>query len=89
VKNLIEIFSHRSGFPLLQAMLLAQFEIASTWRAVDDYLPDPEGHSEDIQRVANQYLIPERRTAGVLTPLPPGKETRTAPGFSIKSKTVR
>jgi len=91
VKNLMEAsFLTAQDSLFFQAMLLAQFEIASTWRAVDDYLPSIRKVTpEDIQRVANQYLIPERRTAGVLTPLPPTKETRTAPGFSIKSKTVR
>jgi zinc protease len=91
VKNLIEAsFLTAQDSLFFQAMLLAQFEIASTWRAVDDYLPSVRKVTpEDIQRVANQYLITDRRTAGVLTPLPPTKETRTAPGFSIKSKTVR
>jgi zinc protease len=91
VKNLIEAsFLTAQDSLFFQAMLLAQFEIASTWRAVDDYLPSIRKVTpEDIQRVANQYLIPERRTTGMLTPLPPTGETRTAPGFSIKSKTVR
>jgi zinc protease len=91
VKNLIEAsFLTAQDSLFFQAMLLAQFEIASTWRAVDNYLPAIRKVTpEDIQRVANQYLIPDRRTVGVLTPLPSTKETRTVPGFSIKSKTVR
>ena len=91
VKNLIAAsFLTAQDSLLFQSMLLAQFEIASSWRAVDDYLPSIQKVTpEDIQRVANQYLIPDRRTTGVLTPLPPSKEARTAPGFSIKSKTVR
>jgi zinc protease len=91
VKNLIAAsFLTAQDSLFFQAMLLAQFEMASSWRAVDDYLPSIQKVTpEDIQRVANQYLIPDRRTAGVLTPLPPSKETRTVPGFSIKSKTVR
>jgi zinc protease len=91
VKNLIAAsFLTAQDSLFFQSMLLAQFEIASSWRAVDDYLPSIQKVTpEDIQRVANQYLIPDRRTTGVLTPLPPSKEARTAPGFSIKSKTVR
>jgi len=91
VKNLIEAsFLTAQDSLFFQAMLLAQFEIASSWRAIDDYLPAIQKVTpEDIQRVANQHLIPDRRTVGVLTPLPPSKEMRTAPGFSIKSKTVR
>jgi zinc protease len=91
VKNLIEAsFLTSQDSLFFQAMLLARFEIASTWRAVDDYLPTIRKVTpEDIQRVANQYLIPDRGTVGVLTPLPPSKEQQTVPGFSIKSKTVR
>jgi len=91
VKNLIAAsFLTAQDSLFFQAMLLAQFEIASSWRAIDDYLPAIQKVTpEDIQRVANQHLIPDRRTVGVLTPLPPSKEMRTAPGFSIKSKTVR
>ena len=91
VKNLIEAsFLTAQDSLFFQAMLLARFEIASSWRAVDDYLPSIRKVTpEDIQRVANQYLIPDRGTVGVLTPLPPSKETRTVPEFSIKSKTVR
>jgi len=91
VKNLMAAsFLTAQDSLFFQAMLLAQFEIASSWRVVDDYLPSIQKVTpEDIQRVTTQYLIPDRRTAGVLTPLPPGTETRTAPGFSIKSKTVR
>lgn len=91
VKNLIEAsFLMAQDSLFFQAMLLAQFEIASTWRAVDDYLPSiRKVTSEDIQRVANQYLIPDRRTAGALVPLPLTKEKRTVPGFSLKTKTVR
>jgi len=91
VKNLIETsFLTAQDSLFFQAMLLARFEIASTWRAVDDYLPSIRKVTpEEIQRVANQYLIPDRRTAGVLIPLPPSRETRTVPEFSIKSNTVR
>jgi len=91
VKNLIAAsFLTAQDSLFFQAMLLAQFEIASSWRAIDDYLPAIQKVTpEDIQRVANQHLIPDRRTVGVLTPLAPSKEMRTAPGFSIKSKTVR
>jgi zinc protease len=91
VKNLIEAsFLTAQDSMFFQAMLLARFEIASTWRAVDDYIPSiRKVSSQDILRVANQYLIADRRTAGVLVPLPMKKETRPVPGFSIKSKTVR
>jgi zinc protease len=72
-KNQIEasfVFSQDSLF--YQAMLLAQHEIAVTWRAIDDYLPSIRKVSpEEIQRVAIKYLTPDNRTVGVLIPLPP------------------
>ena len=90
-KNQLEasfIFSQDSLFS--QAMLLAQHEIALTWRAVDDYLPSIRKVSpEDIQRVAKKYLTPDNRTVGILIPLPP-KEGKPAPeGPSIKEKLIR
>ena len=90
-KNQIEasfIFSQDSLFS--QAMLLAQHEIALTWRAVDDYLPSIRKVSpEDVQRVVKKYLIQENRTVGILIPLPP-KEGKPAPVVpSIKERDVR
>ncbi len=90
-KNQIEasfIFSQDSLF--YQAMLLAQHEIAFTWRAIDDYLPSIRKVSpEEIQRMAKQYLTPENRTVGILIPLPP-KEGKPAPaGGATKEHVVR
>ena len=90
-KNQLEasfVFSQDSLFS--QAMLLAQHEIALTWRAVDDYLPSIRKVSpEDIQRVVKKYLIPDNRTVGILIPLPP-KEGKPAPeGLPTKEKIIR
>jgi zinc protease len=90
-KNQLEssfIFGQDSLF--YQAMLLAQHEIAHSWRAIDDYLPSIRKVTpEDIQRVANRYLIPDNRTVGILIPLPP-KEGKLPPaGSSIKERIVR
>ena len=73
-----------------QAMLFAQFEIALSWQVIDDYLPSIRRvSSEDIQRVASQYLIPDNRTVGLLIPLPP-KEGQTPPtGTSPSQQLVR
>jgi zinc protease len=89
-KNLLEVsFISGQDSMFFQAMLLAQYEIASAWRAADDYLPSIRKVSpEDILRVANQYLVRDRRTVGLLVPLPSTKET-PEPGFSLKSKIVR
>jgi zinc protease len=90
-KNQIEasfVFGQDSLF--YQAMLLAQHEIALTWRAIDDYLPSIRKISpEDIQRVARKYLISDNRTVGVLIPLPP-KEGKPAPeGSSTRERMIR
>jgi zinc protease len=91
VKNQLEaafVFGQDSLF--YQAMLLAQHEIALNWRAIDNYIPSIRKVSpEDIQRVANRYLIPDNRTVGILIPLP-SKEGKPAPsGSSIKERVVR
>jgi len=90
-KNQLEasfIFGQDSIFN--QAMLLARHEIATSWKAIDDYLPSIRKVSpEDIQRVARKYLTPDNRTVGILIPLPP-KEGKPAPeGPSTKEKMIR
>jgi zinc protease len=90
-KNQLEasfIFSQDSLFS--QAMLLAQHEIALTWRAVDDYLPSIRKVSpEDVQRVVKKYLIQENRTVGILIPLPPKEGTPAAEGSPTKERMIR
>ncbi len=90
-KNQLEssfIFGQDSLF--YQAMLLAQHEIAYTWKAIDEYLPSIRKVTpEDIQRVANRYLMPDNRTVGILIPLPPKEGKLPSPGSSIKDRVVR
>lgn len=90
-KNLLEasfISSQDSLF--FQAMLLAQYEIAQDWRTIDQYLPAlGKVTSQDILRVAKEYLVPENRTVGILVPLPTQAKKLQSPDFCIKSKTVR
>ena len=90
-KNQLEasfIFAQDSLF--YQAMLLARYEIALSWRTIDDYLPSIRKVSpEDIQRVAKQYLIPDNRTVGILIPLPPKEGKSGPPGGPVKEQVVR
>jgi len=73
-----------------QAMLLAQYEIAQDWRSVDQYIPEiGKVTSQDILRVAKQYLVPENRTVGLLVPLPSQEEKSPGTEFSTESKTLR
>jgi zinc protease len=90
-KNQIEasfVFGQDSLF--YQALLLARYEIAFEWKAIDDYLPSIRKVTpEDIQRVAEKYLTPDNRTVGILIPLP-AKEGKPAPaGPSVKEHIVR
>jgi zinc protease len=72
-KNQLEAaFIYGQDSLFYQAMVLAQQEIAGTWRAVDDYIPSIRKVTpEDIRRVAKKYLLPENRTVGILIPSPP------------------
>ena len=80
IKNGIEagfVFSQDSLFS--QAMLLARYEMALNWRALDNYLPEIRKVTpEDIMRVAKKYFTPETRTVAVLEPLPISPEKASA-----------
>jgi zinc protease len=90
-KNQLEasfVFGQDSIF--YQAMLLAQHEIAISWKTIDDYIPSIRKVTpEDIQRVAKKYLLLDNRTVGILIPLAP-KEGKPMPsGPTIKEQLVR
>jgi zinc protease len=72
-KNGIEadfIFGQDSLF--YQAMLLGEYEVASGWRRIDEYLPAVRAvTAADVLRVAQAYLRPTNRTTAVLIPDPP------------------
>jgi len=70
-------------------MLLARYEIASSWRAIDDYILHPEVTPEDIQRVAKKYLTSDNRTVGILVPLPPKEGKPVTSGSSTKEQIMR
>jgi zinc protease len=90
-KNQLEAsFIYGQDSLFYQAMLLAQYEITLSWRAIDDYLPSiRKVTQEDIMRVANQYLIKDNCTVGILIPLPRGEGKHAPPGVSPKAETVR
>lgn len=45
--------------------------VGSDWREIDNYVKEVQKvTSQDIQRVAQQYLVTTQETVGVLTPLP-------------------
>jgi zinc protease len=69
-KNQIEaafVFAQDSIFG--QAMKIGYYEAVGGWRLMDRYLDGIRKVTvEDVQRVAKQYLDPDRRTVGVLIP---------------------
>lgn len=90
-KNQIEssfVYSQDSIY--YQALLLAQYEIASSWKAIDDYIPSiRKVTAEDVIRVSKLYLVPDNRTTGILVPLPPRKEKSASEGSPLRQETVR
>jgi zinc protease len=71
-KNAIEaqfVFAQDSLFN--QAMILGQYEIATSWRDVDGYLDSVRKvTAEDLQRVSSFYLERGNRSTGTLIALP-------------------
>ncbi|GIW43346.1 MAG: peptidase M16 [Candidatus Binatia bacterium] len=65
-----------------QALLLGQYEIADRWQRLDDYLGGIRAVTTDqLQRVAREYLKPDNRTIALLEPIPArgGKPAPPAP----------
>lgn len=53
-----------------QAEILAIFEMIGDWRLKDKYLKGIKKVApEEVQRVANKYLIEDKRTVGILIPI--------------------
>lgn len=74
-----------------EARSLVDFELMSSWRDVDAYLPAVEAvTNEDIMRVASQYLTQDNRTVGTFEAIRPEQpamggpagEGSQAPSFS-------
>jgi zinc protease len=90
-KNQMEasfVYSQDSLFS--QAMILARYEIAQSWRAADEYLPSiRKVTAEDIQRVAKRYLVKDNRTVGILVPLPPKEGKPESTGPSTRDQILR
>jgi zinc protease len=91
VKNQLESsFIYSQDSLIFQAMLLARYEIAQSWKVIDQYLPLIQRVTpEDIQRVARQYLIPDNRTVGTLIPLSPKPGQESPVGTSGRDRIIR
>ncbi len=80
-KNQIEagrIFEQDSNFR--HAMLLGEAEtVGAGWRKVSQFIERTHAvTAQDVQRVANKYLIDDTRTIGMLIPQPPRANTPDA-----------
>ena len=80
-KNQIEaqfVFAQDSNF--YQGMLLGRFEMCGGWRSLDSYPSEIQKvTAADVQRVAGEYLVPDRRTAAILVPTGPAKHPVAPP----------
>jgi zinc protease len=90
-KNQIESsFVYGQDSIYYQALILAQHEIASSWKAIDDYIPSiRKVTAEDLMRVARLYLVPDNRTTGILVPLSSKKEKPVSEGSPLRQETIR
>ena len=54
----------------MQARMIGTFEMIGGWRLWDQYLAGVRKVSpEDVRRVAEKYLVPDKRTTGILIPI--------------------
>jgi zinc protease len=77
-KNQLEaayLFGQDSVFR--RSATLARYELLGGWRLRDQYLPGIRAVTrEDVRRVAERYLVTDRRTTAVLVPAPAAAATR-------------
>lgn len=69
-KNQLEAyFIRRQDSNYSRGLLLGQFEILGDWRLIDKFLPGIRSvEAAQLQRVAQEFLIQENRTVGILIP---------------------
>jgi len=73
-KNQIEAsFIMEQDSIYMQARMIGTFEMIGGWRMIDKYLEGIRQVSpDDVRRVAEKYLVAERKTTGVLVPVKGG-----------------
>jgi zinc protease len=90
-KNQLEsafVFAQDSLF--YQGMLLATYEIVSSWKDADKYVPAVKAVSaEDVRRVAKKYLLPGNCTTAILLPLPTTEKRPAQPRSAAKENVIR
>jgi zinc protease len=90
-KNQLEAgFTFAQDSIFAQAMLVATYEIASSWRDADTYVPAIRAVSaSDVKRVAQKYLVPENCVTARLDPIPSAEKKPVEPGPPGKETIVR
>lgn len=90
-KNQLEsIFIYSQDSIFFQGMLLANYEIVSSWRDADKYVPAIRAVSaEDIRRVAKKYLATGNCTTAILLPLPTTGKRAPQLGSPAKENVIR
>ncbi|MGD0230831.1 MAG: pitrilysin family protein [Syntrophorhabdales bacterium] len=90
-KNQLEAaftFSQDSLFS--QGMLLASYEIVTSWRDVDKYVPAIRAvTAQDVKRVARKYLVPENCVTAHLVPIPSREKKSVQPGSPAREQIVK
>jgi zinc protease len=75
-KNQIEAsFIMEQDSVYMQARTIGTFEMTGGWRLIDQYLAGVRKVTpEDVKRVAEKYLVADRKTTGILIPAEEGKK---------------
>ncbi len=90
-KNQLEAgFIFQQDSLVSQGMQLGRYEMASSWRDIDGYLPAIRKVSaEDIRRVAKRYFTQDNRTVAVLMPLPSAKAVPRSSDAATGEQAIR
>ncbi|OPY68920.1 MAG: putative zinc protease AlbF [Syntrophorhabdaceae bacterium PtaU1.Bin034] len=89
-KNQIEAgFTFGQDSLFYQGMLLAMYEIASSWKDIDKFVPIIRAvTAEDVRRVANKYLVESNCTTAILEPIPSAEPKPVQPGSPSRERTI-
>ena len=90
-KNQLEAaFTFAQDSIFAQGMLLATYEIASSWRDADRYVPNIRAVTpKDVRRVAQKYLVPDNCISARLVPIPTAEPKPVQPGSPVKRRIER
>lgn len=90
-KNQLEAgFTFEQDSLFAQGMLLASYEIVSSWRDLDRYVPNIRAvTAKDVQRVARKYLVPDNCISARLIPIPSAEQKPVPPGSPMKGQIER